>query len=510
MIRRSIVPLLLACFVVQSLHAQDAPRPRIQAEGIAGTLVLSGSPSDAALDRFLQAAGGAKANLVLLRCACDDKAEKGLSQRLLERWNGKTAGLEEMVISAQIVPQLEKATGVWFCCDAVNLRRVLPGTTIEKACHVLLKRGGVLGTSGESVTLMGSAGGCGFLPDVILGSSSENTAPSLADAMKRHPGTVGCGIAADAALIVHGRRLSVAGDGKVTLQLAASATRPAGRRVLEGRGVEDLTALRRSALARSQPPFPPMKPGAPVVENGTLIIIGGGGMPAGLLGKFVQLAGGAKASIVVFPTAVPDPLPANDPIVAAMRRLGAGKVTVLKQRTQAEVESKEFLDTLRNATGIWFGGGRQWMFVDAYEGTKAQAEMFALLKRGGVIAGSSAGATIQGDYLCRGGVFGNTEIMAEGYERGLGFLPGVGIDQHFTQRKRFGDMTAFVKAHPQMLGIGIDEATAIIVKGSTAEATGRGKVHFYDAGKPAEKGKPDYEAIAARGRYDLKARRVIE
>src|SRR5207237_10183123 len=136
------------------------------------------------------------------------------------------------------------------------------------------------------------------------------------------------------------------------------------------------------------------------------------------------------------------------------------------------------------------GGGRQWMFVDAYEGTKAHAEMLALLQRGGVIAGSSAGATIQGDYLCRGGVFGNFEMMYEGYERGLSFLPGVGIDQHFTQRKRFGDMTAFVKAYPQFLGIGIDEATAIIVKGSTAEVTGRGKVHFYDARRPVETGKP--------------------
>src|SRR3989442_1474692 len=143
------------------------------------------------------------------------------------------------------------------------------------------------------------------------------------------------------------------GDGKVTIHLAASAVRTPRRIVLEGRGVEDLTALRRSARARSQPPVLPAKAAAPVVENGTLIIIGGGGMPAGLFGKFVQLAGGPKASIIVFPTAMPDPLPARDPAAAALERLGAGKGTVLKGRTQAEVESKEFLEALRSATGIW-------------------------------------------------------------------------------------------------------------------------------------------------------------
>ena len=111
---------------------------------------------------------------------------------------------------------------------------------------------------------------------------------------------------------------------------------------------------------------------------------------------------------------------------------------------------------MAKATGVWFGGGRQWRFVDAYEGTKAHPLMKEVLKRGGVIGGSSAGATIQGDYLCRGSPFGNEEIMYEGYERGLGFLPGVAIDQHFSRRKRFADMTALVKAYPQLLGVGLE------------------------------------------------------
>ena len=128
----------------------------------------------------------------------------------------------------------------------------------------------------------------------------------------------------------------------------------------------------------------------------------------------------------------------------------------------------------------------------------------------GVIGGSSAGATIQGDYMVRGAPAGPNIMMCEGYERALGFLPGVAIDQHFSARKRFKDMTAFMKTYPQYLGIGLDEATAIVVQGSTAEILGRGKVHFYDSRRPVKEGEPDFEAFPAGTRYDLIKRAKIE
>jgi cyanophycinase len=100
-------------------------------------------------------------------------------------------------------------------------------------------------------------------------------------------------------------------------------------------------------------------------------------------------------------------------------------------------------------------------------------------------------------------------MMCEGYERALGFLPGTAIDQHFSARNRFGDMTVFMKTYPQFLGIGLDEATAIVVRGSTAEIMGKGKVYFYDRNKRTKEGQPDYEAFPAGTRYDLKERRAI-
>ncbi len=101
-------------------------------------------------------------------------------------------------------------------------------------------------------------------------------------------------------------------------------------------------------------------------------------------------------------------------------------------------------------------------------------------------------------------------MMSEGYERALDFLPGVGIDQHFTQRKRQPDMTAFMKRYPQFLGIGLDEATAIVVQGHEAQVMGRGQAHFYDRKKPVKEGEPDYEALKAGGRYDLKERKILQ
>ena len=100
--------------------------------------------------------------------------------------------------------------------------------------------------------------------------------------------------------------------------------------------------------------------------------------------------------------------------------------------------------------------------------------------------------------------------MAEGYERGLGFLPGTAIDQHFAQRDRFADMTALMRVYPQLLGIGIDETTALIVKGHVGEVVGRNSVHFYDYRTKPGDGERDYASVHPGGRYDLKARQVLD
>lgn len=162
-------------------------------------------------------------------------------------------------------------------------------------------------------------------------------------------------------------------------------------------------------------------------------------------------------------------------------------------------------------------GGRQWRLVDAYKNTKVEKMLWAVLERGGVIGGSSAGATIQGSYLARGDTK-NNQIMTGDHEEGFGFLKNVAIDQHHLARNRHFDMFAILKKYPGLLGIGIDEFTAIIVKGNKFQVLGNGYVTIYDGTFWSREGsllkvlpekKSLFYFLRSGDRYDLNARKVI-
>jgi cyanophycinase len=206
---------------------------------------------------------------------------------------------------------------------------------------------------------------------------------------------------------------------------------------------------------------------------------------------------------VCVPTAAENPSFGNGGTVRALKDAGASVVTVLHTTDRAQANRDEFIEPLKRATGVWFGGGRQWRIVDAYEGTATWRAFHEVLRRGGVIGGSSAGATIQGDYLARGNPLGNWNIIAEGYERGFAFLPGVAIDQHFTQRGRSPDMQTLIQTFPQLLGIGIDESTALVVQQSTASVMGKNAVYFFNTSQDETDRTPRVTKIGDGESYDL-------
>jgi cyanophycinase len=519
--------LLLTLTSTPPLLAADAPpAPRLRPSGIDGSLVLCGSPNmpEAVFTRFMKLAGDDKANLVVV-------LEGGSNDTALESWNARKPS---SVFIADLRPdkydldsllaKLDKATGVWIgMSDTAAARKFLLEPRIEPAIRNLLKRGGVLGIDGCGCGVVGKSPNSAdtdkkkqqsldLLPGTFLlpnfAKADDSSLKLLFETLDQNPGTLGIGIAPGTALVVKGRDLAAVGDGVVTIGLSASTTRKRRTIELKPGSLQDLTALRRASIARAEPPFPPKQAAVPNVPSGSLVIIGGGGAPPDVMKKFIDLAGGPDELIVVLPQANPDPIP-KDLRVAMFQKAGAKNVEVLHGRQPEEIDSPENLALLKKAKAIWFDGGRQWRFVDSFEGTKVLDLIRDVLKRGGVIGGSSAGASIQAEYMVRGSPLGNLEMMAEGYERGLGFLPGVAVDQHFTQRKRFDDMTALMKAYPQLLGIGIDESTAIVVTCSTAEVMGKGHVHFYDRNKPVEDGKPDYEVLKAGDRYDLKTRKAL-
>jgi cyanophycinase len=522
---------LTACAFVAPSPAQEKPQPRerIVPAGIDGSLLLcgEGQPSEAAVKKFLELAGGEKARLVVIPSP-EDVTDRAALENLTEEWKARKpasvavlpAWSHEPADVAEALGALRHATGVWIAGSAKQKEDSL-GETVEKRLRELLGRKGVVAATSQAAALMARRyirsdgaqpdvrNGWNFLPGAVIDVSpkAEDQKRHFEAVLSKPQALFGLGIEEGAAVLVQGRDVRILGDGQVFAYLAEAPPRPARTIEWKAGGVADLTALRRMAVERSGPPFPPREAAVPEVPSGTLFIVGGGGIPEKGVETFLDLAGGKDAPIVVLPTSMPDPIrPGQDRM---FKRGGATNVHVLTARVLADVEAPENLQLLREARGVWFGGGRQWNFVDAYAGTRAEPLLHDVLRRGGVIGGSSAGASIQGDYMCRGNPLGPNDIMSEGYERGLNFLPGVAIDQHFTQRKRLPDMTALMNTYPQLLGIGLDETTAIIVKGHIAEVIGKGKAHFYDRRKPVEEGKPDYEALEDGGRYDLKERKIL-
>jgi cyanophycinase len=426
--------LILALFICPPSVRAAAPQP---ADEIAGALVLAGGGSlpEVVRDRFVELAGGRQARLLIIPAADADAAD---ADKALDPWKKYPAAslrllqahAHDQANAAAFVKPLAEATGVWLeGGDLARMKAIYVGTAVQRELHGVLARGGVVGATSGGTPILGPVmiqsgdrrarvdDGFGLLPGVLVDPHvlRRNRVHRLLDALASKPGLAGLGIDEETAVVVHGRRLSVLGKSYAVLCLGSGAGRPVDVQVLHAGDQADLIALSRAAGARTQPPFPPQKPEVPHVAKGTLVIGGGGGMPEEVLQQFIEAAGGPGVLIVVIPTALEDPIPAEPAEVRMLRRAGAQNVAVLHTRKRADADSPEFVAPLRKAGGVWFGGGRQWHFVDAYENTAVEKAFHEVLDRGGAIGGSSAGATIQGDYLCRGDPLGNLKIMAEGY-----------------------------------------------------------------------------------------------
>lgn len=243
-------------------------------------------------------------------------------------------------------------------------------------------------------------------------------------------------------------------------------------------------------------------------ENGTLIVAGGALSDPAVFRQFVELAGGPSAPIVIIPTAGGGD--SYDQYFGGRRRFeeaGARDITILHTYDPEVADTDAFVEPLLEARGVWFTGGRQWRLADSYLDTKTHEALWGVLDRGGVIGGSSAGASIQGSYLVRGDTRTNTIMMGD-HEVGLGFLRGVGVDQHLLRRNRQFDLIEVIRAKPELLGIGIDENTAIVVRGDRFEVVGQSYAVIYDANATLDSGGLFY-FLAPGDQYDMAAREAF-
>jgi len=245
-------------------------------------------------------------------------------------------------------------------------------------------------------------------------------------------------------------------------------------------------------------------------EQGSLLIIGGnvGNTPA-VWDRFVALAGGKdKAKIVVVTAAVGDSAAFDQKDINEIKKItGIKSVTLLHTSSLSEANSERFIKPIHEATGVYFLGGRQWRIADAYLNTLTHQAFFDVLKRGGVIAGSSAGATIQGSFLWRGDTSG-AEVLVGDHLQGLGFLKNAAIDQHLMKRNRQFDLVDFIRFSPKLIGIGLDEATAIVVQKDILEVVGKSYVAIYDHDTIVKKNTP-FVLLQSGQSYDLKNRKII-
>lgn len=202
-----------------------------------------------------------------------------------------------------------------------------------------------------------------------------------------------------------------------------------------------------------------LAPSTPVMSRdaGLLFLVGGGALPDRLRREFIELAGGANARLVVIPgDADGRDNAANE--IQLWKSLGVIHVSILHAESRTQADDPEFSKLLNTATGVWLGGGQQSWFTAWYRDTLVEERLKEVLGRGGVIGGTSAGASAVTRVMVAGGRRDPVE------SRGLSLLDGVIVDQHFLRRNRTGRMLKLLARHPDQIGLGIDERTAVIVE----------------------------------------------
>lgn len=253
------------------------------------------------------------------------------------------------------------------------------------------------------------------------------------------------------------------------------------------------------------------------------LILTGGDVGNVVIERFVALAGGPNANFVYVPTAassvrlpsgfIYDPPDSDTPAANTQafeeelaKMFGVKHVALLHTRSRKTANSGTFVASLKKANGVWLGSGNAGRLANAYLDTLTQKEIAAVVERGGVVGGNSAGAIIQGSYTVRGRP-DKPLLMAKGHERGFAFLKNVAINPHLTEAKRDAELVNVLDTYPQLLGIGLDEKAALVVSGDRFEVIGEGRAAIYDNKKH---GGNWYYWLKPGDSFDLRSRSIVQ
>jgi len=263
------------------------------------------------------------------------------------------------------------------------------------------------------------------------------------------------------------------------------------------------------------------------VADGTVIVIGGAEDKVRdrvILSRFVSLAGGASARIVVISTASSLGAEAGERYRQVFGDLGVKRFKPIHAVTRSQANDETFVAAVRDATGIFLTGGNQLRLSSTIGGTRLAEAVLDRFRHGAVVAGTSAGASAMSSHMIAFGASGATpkQRMAQ-VAAGLAVLPGVIIDQHFQQRNRLGRLLSLIAQNPSLLGLGIDEDTAGVVgPDHVMEVIGRGSITVVDGSasetnaweigghRPIMISNVILHSLPAGYQFDLRARSRVE
>lgn len=521
----SVLIAIINILIPSGINAQNTEAKELISP-IYGSLMLIGEGEIPANVKatFAYLANEEDGKLVII----SDSESKIKKQKTL--WKDKIGSVRTILLkrsakdlSPDNIVLLQSANAVWLVSD---LSKHFNDSRLNAELISILNRDGIVGGQGAAAesmaTLVDDEGeirnGFNLLPNSFVHATGSDL-NQFNQTLDQNPGRVGWELPPSASVIIHsGREISVINYPAITLRVAATEEWPERIEMFEPPiddlpYTTDLISWNRSARARLNEVFPPLVASDPEVHSGALVIIGGHGYPKGMWEKVIEFAGGEDANYVCFAQN------ASSTGAKKLREQGCRNVAVHVVKTGVDGigqgANPQLIEDLKNADAVYFGGGRSYKFMDAYLGTEAHMLMNKVLERGGIILGGSAGAQIQGDFLVRGDPRSNNTLWMEGNDVGLGFIKGVIIDVHYRERGRENILPSLLVKHPQMLGIGIDETTAIWVQGTIAEVLGPHSVTFYDLKNSnnldlssRKIGNP--VVLMAGEKYDLKQRKPID
>jgi cyanophycinase len=238
---------------------------------------------------------------------------------------------------------------------------------------------------------------------------------------------------------------------------------------------------------------------------GPLVLFGGGERPAQALERFVEWAGGAQARLLVVTWASAEPTESFEGVREDVAPLGPASVEMAPLAPLDVVARERFRALLRDATGVFFGGGDQTRIMNVLKDSELLLALRERHRAGIVYGGTSAGTAAMSRIMITGeGDFKVIDAAKVETREGLGLVDGVILDQHFVRRQRENRLFALVLAHPDQLGVGIDEDAALLVEGGRRAEVVGGPVMIVDARQ--KRGALTVRLLRPGQRFDLRRR----